>query len=99
MGKRAAMTVPVEGERLLLKCKAPLPGLDLRPQKVYITTSDGYSEKIMLNSQDCVEVKIPVGKKIGECIWVKLRTDYVVIPSKEGWRDDRMLGVMLYEVN
>ena len=98
MGKRAAMRIPVEGEELILKCKTALPDLHKKPQKVYVASSSGYSTQIILKNQDCVEIKIPVGK-ISAFMWVKLRTDYVLIPSKQGWsKDTRPLGVMFHEV-
>ena len=108
MGKRAAMRIPVEGKELILKCKATLPDLNLRPQKVHITTSEGYSKEIVLNNQDCVEIKLyprlhshqQLVSGQSEYIWIKLKTDYVIIPSRKGWSNDtRTLGVVFYDIN
>ena len=92
------MRIPVEGKELTLKCKVLLPDLNLKPQKLYIT-SEGYSREVILANQNCIEIKIPTEKKIGEFMWVKLRADYVTIPSEEGGSGDtRSLGVMFYDV-
>ncbi len=100
MGKRAAMRIPVEGKELILKCRAAFPDLNLRPQKVYITTGEGYSKEVVLSNKDCVQIKIPSEKQAGKFIWVKFRTDYLITPAEEGWsKDTRRLGAMLYDVN
>ena len=98
MGKRAAMRIPVEGKKLTLKCKATFPDMNLKPQKVYISTGEGYSKKVVLSSKDWVEIKIPMEKEIRKFVWVKFKTDYVIIPVKEGWsKDPRVLGAMIYD--
>ena len=100
IGKRAAMRIPVEGKELTLKCKATFPDMNLKPQKVYISTGEGYSKEVVLSSKDCVQIKIPSEKQAGKFIWVKFKTDYVIIPVKEGWsKDPRMLGAMIYDAN
>jgi O-antigen ligase len=94
--RRAAMSVPVDGGVLELRLRAPLPGIETRPQVVRVWVDRRPPLVIVLPGADWHTVRVPVTQPRGQHVLVELEAGYTVVPSRLGpSRDDRRLGVMV----
>jgi O-antigen ligase len=93
---RAAMSVPAQGRVLELRLRAPLAGIETRPQTVRVWVDRRQPLRIRLDRAAWRTVTIPVSAPPGQPVLVELEVSHTVVPARLGGsRDDRRLGVMV----
>jgi O-antigen ligase len=95
-GGRAAMTARIDGPVLVLSFRAPLPGVEARPQLVTVWVDGRPAGTVRLATPDWHPVAIPIDRPAGGHVLVELETAYTVVPARTtSSRDTRRLGVMI----
>jgi O-antigen ligase len=96
---RAATSLPVGGRVLALRLRAPLPGVEARPQVVRVWVDGGAPAVVRLAGPEWQALAVPVHRPRGAHVLVELEPAYTVVPARvAGSRDERRLGVMVGEV-
>jgi O-antigen ligase len=96
---RAAASVPVQGRVLALRFRAPLPGVEARPQAVRVWVDGGAPVVVRLAGPEWQTLAVAVERPRGAHVLVELEPAYTVVPAHvAGSRDQRRLGVMVGEL-
>lgn len=96
---RAAMSIPVRGRIMELQLRAPIPGVETRPQVVQVWVDRRLAAEVRLANPEWHAVDLPVEAPAGGRVLVELDVAYTFVPSRlTGSRDERRLGVMMAEV-
>lgn len=97
--RRAAMTTPVRGRILEVRLRAPIPGIEARPQIVRVTVDHQPTAVVRLATPAWQVVDVPVQAPPGTHVLVELEVAYTFVPSALApSRDARTLGVMVGEL-
>ncbi|HEV8311144.1 MAG TPA: O-antigen ligase family protein [Methylomirabilota bacterium] len=96
---RAAMAVPVQGRVMTLRFRAPIPGIEARPQVARVMVNHRPMAVLTLATTGWHTLEVPVADSPGTHALVEVDVAYTFRPSElTPSEDDRRLGVMVGEV-
>jgi hypothetical protein len=97
MGRRAAAHLPADRGALLIECRAPLPEMDRKPQRITVRVGDRY-QRFSLGDQGWKRLTISFPEARGRHVLLRLETARTYNPAKAGsGADSRDLGLQLRE--
>ena len=95
MGQRAAAIIPEGPEELLLELRAPLPGVEQRPQRVQVRL-DQRTYALTLADREWRRLALPLSAEGTRRHLISLETAYTFNPAQSlGSQDSRNLGIQL----
>ncbi len=95
MGQRAAAVLPAGTEELILELRAPLPGIEQRPQRVRIRL-DERTYALTLTDREWRRLALPLTTPGTRQHLISLETAYTFNPARSlGSQDSRNLGIQL----
>lgn len=97
MGQRAIARLPAGRGDLLIECRAPLPGVDRKPQRLSVQVGDR-RQRFTLEDQGWKLLTVSVPEPRGSHVLLRLETGHTFNPARAGIsRDRRDLGLQLRE--